>query len=137
MNNIRLIILSASLIFLLVGCENIDDSITQNAQYIEHGGTQLYNGDENYGVIYIYLGDNYSIGNVNSYKIEDISLEEKENSEVFFEAEEFNFKNGILCIPVTDVNASINDTLLFKHRNKSISYLSLNTIAELNSINLS
>lgn len=131
-------IFSLLFMFFLSSCSNSDEiNIIGDAQYIEHGGIQLYDGEDEYGVIYIYLGDHYSIGNTESYKIEDISIEDSENGSPIFQAEDFNFKKGLLCIPLNNSAVSVGDTLLFKHKHNKIGYLEVVAVENNSSNNLS
>lgn len=107
----------------LVSCNNSNE-IIGSAQYIEHGNPQLYEGDDKYGVVYINLEDQYIIGDVESYKIEDIDIE---NSSSINTAEDFNFENSLLCIPLNNSGVSIGDTLVLKHNHKVIGNLEVVT----------
>lgn len=135
MKKINLIILSFFLAVILFNrYSNESDGITGNAQYIEHGSTQLYEETDKYGVVYIYLGDNYSVGNINSYKVKDI--DNNSNSPINI-ADKFIFKKGMLCIPLNNSGVSVGDTLVFKHKHNTIGNLEVVAVEDNNSANLS
>lgn len=124
------------LIILLAGCSsNVsaeDIKIVGNAQYIEHGGQQLYTGDDEYGVIYIHLGgEQYKVGNSQHYYIEKF-ISSHDNSQKIY-AEDFAFKYGMLCIPLTDSSISVGDTILLKHKHNKIGYLTVTEVQGNNS----
>lgn len=131
------LIISTLLLILLAGCNNSENTMIGQAQYIEHGGSQLYDGKVEFGVVYIYLENQFSIGNTESYKIKDTNISKSSSVSPINTAEEFNFKEGMLCIPLNNSGVSVGDTLIFKHRYKIVGNLEVVAVDDNSYANLS